>query len=366
MFSGIWGNNGWMHSRLNLTHIGMGSLALLLSCLPLASGVGRAQPAPPPPAKPSTLYFGMCNASAGIDVGGGLFVVADDEDKVSKDNPLPLRIYDSHRPGREISKVSISAKDLSTDSSTKGELDLEGAARIGDRIYWIGSHGTDIEGKERQSTQLIFATRVDRRNGPSTLTAVGHAYRSLLRDLAVDPRYKRFNLIKASRKPSKAPEGLSIEGLASTPEGGMLIGLRNPLVEGSRALVIHLRNPAEVVDGKPSLFGEPIRLDLNGLGVRSIEAVNGSYLIVAGPFGKENSQFQLYSWSGKPTENPQVVPGNPFEGYIPPLNPEGLFSMEGKLMVISDDGKVKFGNIDCEKLKERSQQRFRSILIVPF
>jgi hypothetical protein len=64
-----------------MAHDGMGALALLPSSLP--------------PAKSSKALFGMCNASAGIDPGGGLFVVADDEDRISKDDPLPLRIYDS-------------------------------------------------------------------------------------------------------------------------------------------------------------------------------------------------------------------------------------------------------------------------------
>jgi hypothetical protein len=61
-----------------------------------------------------------------------------------------------------------------------------------------------------------------------------------------------------------------------------------------------------------------------------------------------------------------VVPGHPFGGFLPPLKPEGVFAMEGVLRVISDDGKVKFGNFDCEKLTKRSQQRFRSVEIAPF
>jgi hypothetical protein len=285
----------------------MGSLALLLSGLPLPSSMVRAQPALLPPPRPSKAFFGLCNASAGIDLGGGLFVVADDEDKVSKDNPLPLRIYDSHRPGREIAVATITAKDLSTDSTTQGELDLEGAAVIDDRIYWIGSHGADKEGRERRSSQLLFATRVQRRNGEPSLEAVGRPYRTLLSDLAADPRYRSFNLIGASRRPSKEPGGLSIEGLATTPSGGLLIGLRNPLVDRNRALVVPLLNPAEVLTGRSARFGDPVRLDLHGLGVRSIEALKGAYWIVAGPFNDQVSPFELYYWSGNPTEDPEVV-----------------------------------------------------------
>lgn len=366
MFRDLGIYTGWVRLRLHLASVGFRSLALLLSGLPLASSMGRAQPALLPPARPSTTFFGLCNASAGIDLGGGLFVVADDEDKVSTDDPLPLRIYDSHRPGREIAQATITAKDLSTDSSTRGELDLEGAARMGDRIYWIGSHSADKEGRERPSTQLLFATRVLRRNGAPTLDALGRPYRTLLRDLAADPRYRGFDLIGASRLPSKESGGLSIEGLAATPSGGLLVGLRNPLVERNRALVVPLLNPAEVLEGRSARFGDPTRLDLQGLGVRSIEALNGAYWIVAGPFDNHDSPFELYYWSGNPTEDPEVVPGHPFGGYVPPLHPEGVFAMEGVLRVISDDGKVRLDNIDCEKLKKRSQQRFRSLEIAPF
>jgi hypothetical protein len=170
---------------------------------------------------------------------------------------------------------------------------MEGAARIDDRIYWIGSHGADQEGRERRSSQLLFATRMQRRNGEPRLEAVGRPYRSLLRDLAADSRYRGFNLIGASRRPSKEPGGLSIEGLATTPSGGLLIGLRNALVERNRALVIPLLNPSEVLEGRSARFGDPVRLDLQGLGIRSIEALNGAYWIVAGLFSPQDSTFEL-------------------------------------------------------------------------
>jgi hypothetical protein len=61
-----------------------------------------------------------------------------------------------------------------------------------------------------------------------------------------------------------------------------------------------------------------------------------------------------------------VVPGHPFGGFVPSRHPEGVFAMDGVLRVISDDGKIKMDNIDCEKLKQRCQHRFRSVEIAPF
>lgn len=349
----------------------LGSLSIFLSGLTLPPNVSWAQPVRASSSKSSIAFSGMCNASAGIDLGAGLFVIADDEDKISQDHPLPLRIYDSSRPGVETSVAKIDANDLATDSSTQGELDLEGAARIEDRIYWIGSHSANKEGRERPSTQLLFSTRVQRRSGQPTIMVVGRPYRSLLRDLAVDSRYKDFDLIGASRLPSKALGGLSIESLAASPTGGLLIGLRNPLVHRTRALIVPLLNPTEVIEGGSARFGDPILLGLNGLGVRSMELLNDAYWIVAGPWGDQDSNlqftpFQLYYWSGKPTEDPQVVPGQPFSGFLPPLQPEGLFMIDGALRILSDDGKVMINGTLCQDVKKRKNQRFRSTRIAPF
>jgi hypothetical protein len=84
---------------------------------------------------------------------------------------------------------------------------------------------------------------------------------------------------------------------AAAPDGH---GLRNPLVERNHALVVPLLNPAEVLEGRPARFGDPICLDLHGLGIRSIEALNGAYWIVAGPLDSQDSPFELYYWAATP------------------------------------------------------------------
>ena len=80
----------------------------------------------------------------------------------------------------------------------------------------------------------------------------------------------------------------------------MLIAFRNPTPDG-KALLIPLKNPKQVVDGKVAKLGKPISLSLGGLGIRSIEYVEakGKYLIVAGPHGDEGD-FQLFNGQGLP------------------------------------------------------------------
>ncbi len=149
--------------------------------------------------------------------------------------------------------------------------------------------------------------------------------------------------------------GLSIEGLAGTPEGALLIGFRNPLsggkveedkLVGGRALLIPLLNPLEVIEGKTARFGDPIELDLDGYGIRSIELSNDKkFLVVAGPYqesveakNKVQEQPRLYLWS---SDKPQWIKNID----LGDLNIEAAFfyPQKGDLSVqlLSDDGKPK-------------------------
>ena len=94
---------------------------------------------------------GMSGASAAIFLDAGRVVVASDEDN-------RLRVYDP-----SASQPAITAWDASPWLRLSGrnpECDLEGAARVGNRIYWIGSHGRNKDGKYRPNRHRFFATEV--------------------------------------------------------------------------------------------------------------------------------------------------------------------------------------------------------------
>src|SRR6516225_6921554 len=80
-------------------------------------------------AQPITTYRGICNASAGVDLGDGHFVVADDEVN-------SLAIYQYGVP-RHVGWIELRSY-LKMADGDKRNSDLEGAARVGDLIYWIG------------------------------------------------------------------------------------------------------------------------------------------------------------------------------------------------------------------------------------
>ena len=293
-------------------------------------------------------YFGMCDASAGIALTPDLFVAADDESN-------QLRTYSRSRPGHPLHKLDLSR--FLMIGRGDPETDVEGAAQIGEIVYWITSHGRNKDGKFRPSRQRFFATRLHDGAQPH-LELVGQLYAGLLRDLSTAPQLRQFDLGDASRRAPKDKGGLNIEGLCSRPDGSLLIAFRNPIPD-KQALIVPLLNPADLIAGKGmrAKFGEPILLDLDKNGVRDILQQNGTYYLIAGPrTGKDD--FQLYSWDGASKLNLL------HDWRKGSFNPEAVLAVPdapNKLIILSDDGSRKTGGTPCKELPE-AQRRFRSVL----
>jgi len=292
-------------------------------------------------------YPGMCDASGAVPVSSNLFLVASDEDNV-------LRLYRSDEPGHPLKEydynqfLRVHGKSL--------EADLEAAARIGDRAFWMGSHGRNRVGKFRENRDRFFATDIKVEGGEVFLEPVGQPYEKLLDDLLEDPRFAQFRLAEASLHAPKEEWALNIEGLSATPEGHLLIGFRNPVPEG-KALIIPMLNPNEVVQGQRANLGSAIRLDLGGLGIRDMEYFEGTYIIIAGSIGG-GSHFQLYSWAGG-----QALPQPIKVKHLNEYHPEAIIIYPDKglqeMQILSDDGTMLIQGVPC-KDKDPSQQGFRS------
>ena len=312
-----------------------------IGLMTLSAGAGEGQLSPP------EIYFGMCDASAAVAVGTNFFVVANDEDNV-------LRVYRRH-PGA----MPISSVDLSRFLAVKGkspETDIEAATMVSNRIYWITSHGRNAKGKNSPDRHRFFATDVVVGENSVKLIPVGIPYHTLLLDFALDARLARYGLAWASKLAPKQPGALNIEGLATMPGGGLLLGFRNP-IPGGRALLLPLRNPEALIRGQSASFGEAVQIDLGGLGVRSLGYENGRYLIIAGASGP-GGKSRLYSWPG-PGAEPTLIESVDFSG----LNPEGMAfeTVDGhrEFFVLSDDGTKKVQGMDCKRLQDPAQRRFR-------
>lgn len=332
--------------------VGAGALAIASVWVLRAvdsAGPGPASAAEPDPAHRAAPlrwveFEGACDASGAVAVDERHFAVADDEDNV-------LRVYDAMLGGQAVRKTNL-AKQISL--KKKGEADIEAATSMDGRAFWLTSHGRNAKGDEDPNRSLVITTELPSLD--EKVEVEGDVYRELLADLEHEPTLSRYDLKHASELAPKEPGGLNIEGLTATPDGKLLVGFRSP-VPGGKALIVPIENPdALFTAGKP-VFGAPIELGLNGLGVRSLSWWRGAYLIAAGPTA-EGGPARLYRWRGPGSE-----PWLAAEGAFADANPEAFFTAEGneEILVLSDDGAREIRGKACKKLKGKKHKRFRGL-----
>lgn len=304
----------------------------------------------------SALVFrGMCDASAAIPLSHSLFIAVSDEDNV-------LRLYDADRPGPPLRELDFSAalgliKPTRNNRTRSEESDLEAATRVGELAFFVTSHGRNSSGKFKAARLRFFATTAPT-DGAATL--VGQPYERLLDDLLAEPSLAQFNLRAASELAPKAEGGLNLEGMTARPDGGVLLGFRNPIPNG-QALVVPLENPRELIRGNASArFGAPLSLNLNGLGVRGLSLFRGRYLIEAGHFDR-GAVSNLFTWDG-----PGTSPRNLEHLDLTDFNPEGFFTPESrdKVLLLSDDGtRTSEAGVECKRLRNPGDKTFRGLWV---
>lgn len=298
---------------------------LLLILYACGSAVGSPSMAEGP------TFTGRCDASAFVPVGADHILVADDEKK-------SLGLY----PITGGEPVKVKVKDH---VGVDDETDLEGAAMIGNVAYFIGSHGRTAKANEAPARQYLFALE------PSLAEPrfVGGPFHGLHGGLFALPEVGEALRAASKRAPKNLEGGLNIEGLAATPTGELLMGFRNPLIEG-RALVVTLKNPSEVLKGRPATLSAET-VDLGGRGIRSMESYGDGYLVIAGPVDSE-SDFAVFRWDRETAVQIPVELGT--------LNPEAIGVVGGQILVLSDDGRRPVGGVDCKDASS-SAQSFRSM-----
>jgi len=238
------------------------------------------------------------DASTAIALDANFMVVADDEASV-------LRVY-PREGGAAVLEWSY-ASDLGLGGD---ELDLEASTRIGNALYFIGSHSNKSGGGEDNNREHVFAVTVSGSGADTTFTYVIQ-YAGLETALTTwdsgnthgkGAGYFGFATSSATGVVPEAVNGFSIEGMTATQDGqNLLLAFRAPQSDTStreKAVIVPV-TVASVFSGTP-VFGTPIELDLGGRGIRSIEkaATGGDYLILAGPAGGASTEvthdFRLY------------------------------------------------------------------------
>ncbi|MBN2136537.1 MAG: DUF3616 domain-containing protein [Sedimentisphaerales bacterium] len=335
------------------------------------------------------VYQGTSDASAAVALGDDIFLMADDENNI-------LRVY---KIGDPKPVFSYDITDFLRVESEHPEADIEGATKIGRRVYWITSHGRNKDGKPRPNRYRFFATDVDVSGDNVTIRPVGKPCNTLLRTLLSLRSVRNLDLHKAAgfgltslsnkdlKKLAPKKEGLNIEALSASADGTILyIGFRNPrpadkLTRRPMALVVPLNNAADVIEqGDAPAFGQPILWDLGGLGIRSMEysTFHKAYFIVAGSFDGA-PEFAIYRWSGEKDRQPELIKSLSQSSF----SPEALIPFDAgrDLMLLSDDGTlpvVVSGSSECAEdeinpngtcpnkfLLDPNRKTFRAISLTP-
>jgi len=332
------------------------------------------------------VFSGAADASAAVVLDEDRVLVADDENNV-------LRAY------RIGGGPPVFTFDLSGGLDLEGdrpEVDIEAAARVGDRVYWISSHGRNRNGKWRPNRCRFFATDIRVASDRIEIRPAGSLCSELVKQMLGDPgvraacpdlagSYHHGKIIAGAREPMAPKErGLNIEGLCASADGDRLyIGLRNPL-SGARAIIVPLLNPAGVIDKvQRPRFGRPMLWDLGGLGVRDMvrSARDGSTYVLAGPKGDAGG-FALYRWSGDTDQQPVLL--KKIEPRKPSWRPEVLLETpkSSQLLILSDDGVVLIpvnspnecikqeyyrydGTCLNKHLRDETRKHFRGVQISP-
>jgi hypothetical protein len=309
-------------------------------------------------------HHGICDASGATALDDNSFIVANDEDNY-------LRVYSANQSGVPLKNIDIN--DYFRNNPEKEEVDIEAATELKGFIYWITSHGRNKKGKRKPLRHHFFANKITNLGqlGQPILKQVGDSYTQLVfKDMFQDERLKDYELEKAEELAPKEEGGLNIEGLTATPNGELLIGFRNPIPRG-KALILPLTNPLDLIQKDESevhaIFGNPIELDLGGLGIRSIEYWQDYkiYLIIAGAYDGSD-EFAIYQWSGNCQDTPKKI-----ELINLPVDfrPEAVLfypHRKNQFQLVSDDGAIVRDNgTKCKEIEDENnpEKYFRSLWI---
>ncbi|RKH04580.1 DUF3616 domain-containing protein [Corallococcus carmarthensis] len=311
----------------------------------------------PVPGTGSATYTGTCDGSAGVALEGGLFLNLNDESQTA-------RLY-----ARGQNSAPAQTRELNSmlGLSSSDEADFEDAARVGNRIFVTTSQARNKNGVLQASRYKFFALDVSGTAPQASLQFAGVSS-NLLKDLLdgsnwTQPDAAVLSLLQARSRLSEstvaelAPkeQGTNVEGLAALPSGGLAIGFRNPQV-GSSALVVTLTNPDAVVTGSRARFGQAIRLELGGQGIRGMawSEAHQAVLVLSGPHDETPGPFALWKWSGVAGAAPVKV-----RDLTAPSDssPEAVIPVPGTrdVQVLFDMGAHLVGGAECKEASVSSQ-----------
>ena len=368
--------------KINPTGVGFSDITVTVSDGNLSSSYVIKYAASAAGSTTTRFLTGTSDASSAIAIDADYMFVADDEDQT-------IRLYDRTKSGLPISTFDFTS---SLGLSGNSEVDIEASTKIGNIIYWIGSHSNNSSGNDRPNRERIFSTTISGTGASTTLTFGGY-YQFLEDDMIAWDNTNGHGLgagflgLAASAANNVVPEqsnGFNIEGFTVAPNGTTgYIAFRapnEPTTDRTKALIVPVTNFTSILNGSggtagSAIFGTPIQLDLGGRGIRSIERnANNEYLIIAGPAGAATGtaphDFRLYTWTGVATDAPvlrsadltALNAGGSFETIVEV--PNSLTSSTQLQFLVDNGDSDWYSNGTISKdLAQTNFQKFRSELI---
>jgi predicted extracellular nuclease len=315
-------NGNSRNLKINPTGVGYSDITVTVSDGTATSSYVIKYAASAAGATTTRALTGASNASTAIAIDSNYMLVGDDENQA-------LRLYDRNNSGLAVNSFDFTTSLGLTQTTSGGafrEVDIEAAARLNNRIFWMGSQSnTDPEGTPRSNRNRIFATDISG-TGVNTTLAYVNRYDYLREDIidwdvnnthGKGANYYGLAASAAANVSSKKKDGYNIEGLEFAPDNTTAyVAFRapqEPTGTFTKALIVPVTNFTTLLSANggtqgTSTFGAPIELDLGGRGIREIRknAAN-QYVIIAGSAGTEGvapNDFQLYTWTGNPTDAP--------------------------------------------------------------
>lgn len=219
----------------------------------------------------------------------------------------------------------------------EGEIDVEAIAAVGTTVYVAGSHSiarkrvdddrTQEDNRERitkvtpeESRKRIFRIDLDPVSGkPHSIT-----HFSLTQILEQNAILGPFTSMASKEN------GVDIEGLAVKGDE-LYVGFRSPVLREN--IVPVLKTSAESPTSGTLLF-----LDLDGLGVRDLVALENGFLVLAGPSNEAPGDAVLYYWTGEDALPGEDRPSDALAEIARIKAPENGGAAEGVAILASKDG----------------------------
>ncbi|MDP2832689.1 MAG: DUF3616 domain-containing protein [Pseudomonadota bacterium] len=277
---------------------------------------------------------GTYEPSAIQQLPDGRFLIVEDEKRT------PFSLITLSADG-QVSSVPLNpeAMEAAEDFGKLDDLEALTLDRSG-QFYALTSHSRDGEGEEKPSRDKLVRFRIEADRVVAPVLAKG-----------LKPALMAAHPVLAEAAAIldvKAEGGLNIEALEITPDQQrLLVGFRSPQLD-RHALIASIENPTAIFAAgePPRISATLITLDLGGHGIRGMAyfAALGGYLLISGPAAREQAQFQLWFWAGKPGERAQrmIVPGLSGFEHAEGISP-ALVDGQEYIILVSDDGDRKAG-----------------------